>query len=294
VEQPCRALTPESTFEHPKDPLSPNHLLPLGERGRRRENTRESTMTTSVPQKRYLYWFKKNEFSACRDYLLEKGYTLTSTLLTPCQVLKSYGGNLIYAPPEVWSRICVRQGSWYRQSIKEGQYMLMSDHKLPDSLDKFVEVEMSSSDFLPENLPSQNELQEIVNSEAYQKNKPREWEDIGVKDAILFKLMFTLSRFWGKGDNLRKYWLSQRANHANFLSRKCTTKMEGEDVPYSVSENAGVCSSCAEIFNVVSETSRKLVRSCPGAVIFGGAERNIYYDIKPIQIRSIKDGKTPD
>jgi hypothetical protein len=232
--------------------------------------------TTAI--NRFLYWFKNEDFSASRDFLVREGYTLTSTLLTPCQVLKSRGRDIIFAPPEVWSRICVRQGSWYRQSVKEGHYMLMSDHKLPDALDKFMDAEMLTSDFLPERLPNQEELQEIVSSEAYQTNKPREWEGIGWKDAIMFKLMFTLTRFWGRGDNLKKYWLSQKANHANFLARKCTTEIEGEEVPYSVSENAGVCSSCAEFFNVVSESSRKLVRSCPGAVMFGGAERNIYYD----------------
>lgn len=172
--------------------------------------------------------------------------------------------------------------------------MVMSDHKLPDTLDKFLDAEMLTSDFMPERLPNQEELQEIVSSEAYQKNKPKEWEGIGFKDAILFKLMFSATRFWGRGDNLKKYWLSQKANHANFLANKFTTKIEGEEVPYSVTENAGVCSSCAEFFNVVSETSRKLVRSCPGAVIFGGAERNIYYDIQPIKKRPIEKGAKPE
>jgi hypothetical protein len=247
-------------------------------------------MDNTAPENRYLYWFKKEDFSASRDFLEKEGYKLSSTLLTPCQVLKSRGRDIIYAPPEVWSRICVRQGSWYRESVKEGHYMLMSDHKLPDTLEKFLDAEMLTSDFLPERLPNQEELQEIVSSEDYQKNKPKEWEGIGWIDAIMFKLLFTVYRFWGKGDNLKKYWLNQKANHANFLARKFTTKIEGEEVPYSVSENAGVCSSCAEFFNVVSDTSRKLVRSCPGSVIFGGAERNIYYDIKPIQILPLEKG----
>jgi hypothetical protein len=63
-----------------------------------------------------------------------------------------------------------------------------------------------------------------------------------------------------------------------------TTKIDGEDVPYSVTENAGVCSSCAEFFNVVEDGSRKLVRACPGSVIFGGAPRNVYLDVKPVNI----------
>jgi hypothetical protein len=83
---------------------------------------------------------------------------------------------------------------------------------------------------------------------------------------------------------LKRFWLSQRANHANFLARHFTTKLDGEDVPYSVTENTGVCSSCAEFFNVVEDGSRKLVRACPGSVIFGGAPRNVYLDVQPVQI----------
>jgi hypothetical protein len=202
-------------------------------------------------------------------------------LLTPCQVLKSSGNTIIYAPPEIWSRICVRQGSWYRDSKRAGKTMVMSEEKLPEVLNLFLDAEMSASDFLPETLPTQEELQSIVDAEAYQKNKPDAWERIGWWDGFMFKTLFTLFRFWGKGDNLKKFWLSQKANHANFLSHKVTTEIDGQKVPYSVTENAGVCSSCAEFFNVVDDQFRKFVRSCPGAVIFGGAQRNIYYDIQP-------------
>ena len=251
---------------------------------------KESIMGTAEPENRYLYWFAKEDFADARDFLVKEGYKLTSTLLTPCQVLKSRGHDIIYAPPEVWSRICVRQGSWYRDSAKQGQYMVMSDHRLPDALDRFRDAEMLTSDFMPERLPTPGELQEIVGSEEYQKNKPKEWEGIGLIDAIMFKLFFTFTRFWGIGDNLKKYWLSQKANHANFLARKFTTEVDGEQVPYSVTENAGVCSSCAEFFNVNNETSRKLVRACPGSVFFGGAERNIYYDIKPSKKHPVETG----
>ena len=85
------------------------------------------------------------------------------------------------------------------------------------------------------------------------------------------------------GDNLKKHWLGHRANHANFLSKKVTTELDGEQVPYSVTGNEGVCSSCVEFFNVIEVDSRKLVRACPGAVTFGGAKRDIYYDIKPFK-----------
>lgn len=99
----------------------------------------------------------------------------------------------------------------------------------------------------------------------------------------MFKLFFTVTRFWGYGDNLRKHWIGHRANHANFLAKKFTTELDGEQVAYSVTGNAGVCSSCAEFFNVVSPDDRKLVRACPGSVTFGAAQRDVYYDVKPVK-----------
>jgi hypothetical protein len=243
-------------------------------------------MNSTDIEKRHLYWLGEEDFQLAKVLLTVGGYSLSATLLTPCQVLRSRGRNLVYARPGIWSGICARQGSWYRDSERRGQFMVMSDHRLPAELDRFLDSEMAVSDFVPEQLPDEEQLGEIVASEEYQSRKPKEWEGIWLKDSIMFKILFSVTRFWGRGDSLKKYWLQQKANHANFLARKVTTELDGEQVPYSVSENAGVCSSCAEFFNVFETSSRKLVRSCPGAVTFGGAKRDIYYDIKPAQSRS--------
>ncbi len=239
-------------------------------------------MPTSPLTTRHLYWLDKTNFLRSRTLLQEQGYTLSGTLLTPCQVLHTSGKNLVYGPPGIWSRICVRQGSWYRDSKRNGQFMIMSDHPLPGALNRFLDSKMSESDFKPESLPDNTDLQKIVDSETYQASKPGAWEGISWWDALMFKTMFTVFRFWGRGDSLKKFWLSQRANHANFLSREYTTEKDGQQIPYSVTENAGVCSSCVEFFNVIETDSRKLSRACPGAVIFGGAKREIYYDVKPV------------
>ena len=114
--------------------------------------------------------------------------------------------------------MCVRQGSWYRTSNREGQFMLMSDHKLPEAMDPYFDAEMVLSDFQPEALPDEKGLQEIVDSESYQNEKPDDWEKIGIKDSVMFKVLFSITRFWKRGENLNKFWLSQKANHANFVS----------------------------------------------------------------------------
>jgi len=237
-------------------------------------------------EERHLYWFSKEDFESSKKLLSDAGYRLKATLMTPCQVLHARGKELVYAPPQIWSRICVRQGSWYRGSDRRGHTMVMSEHRLPEAFDRFLDSKMSASSFAPKTLPTADELTKIVSSEEYQSQKPDQWEKAGWKDAMMFKVLFTVNRFWGIGDNLKKHWLGHRANHANFLSKTVTTELDGEQVPYSVTENDGVCSSCVEFFNVIDTGSRKLVRSCPGAVTFGGAERDIYYDIKPIGTRS--------
>jgi hypothetical protein len=240
-------------------------------------------MKTAEPTNRFLYWFQEDEFEAARKSLEVDGYSFSTTLITPCQVLRSRGKKLVFAPPSVWSRICVRQGSWYRDSARLGQTMIMSDHRLPAPFDQFLDAQMSVSDFMPEQLPTNEELEEVAKSEDYLANMPEAWEQAGVKDAVMFKTLFSVTGFWGKGDNLKKHWTGHKANHANFIARKYTATVDGEEVPYSVTGNKGICSSCAEFFNVLEPKSRKLVRSCPGAVTFGGSRRDIYYDVKPTQ-----------
>jgi len=232
--------------------------------------------------KRYLYWFTPDAFASLKLAAPSHGIKLTTTVLTPCQVLRVSPGRAIYAPPSVWSRMCVRQGSWYRDSQRAGQYMAMSAERLPAMFDRYLDAEVAESDFVPASLPGNADLEGLVDSSVYKTQKPDEWEAKGILDAVMFKVFFTVNRLWGRADNLKKHWLAHRAHHANFLAAHFTTEIDGEAVPYSIAENAGICSSCVETFNIIAADRRKLVRACPGAVTFGGARRDVYLDIKPI------------
>jgi len=159
--------------------------------------------------------------------------------------------------------------------------MLMSDHRLPQAMDPFLDSEMAASDFAPEPMPTEDRLIQVVDSEPYKEQRPEAWEKPSLLDAIMFKTLFTVTRVRGRGDNLKKHWLGHRANHAHFVSRVITTGIDGKPVPYGVTPDAGICSSCVEFFNVTDDNTRKLVSACPGAVTFGGAKRDVYYDVKP-------------
>lgn len=230
---------------------------------------------------RHLYWLSKRDLQKAESVLIQCGYKLSGALLTPCQALRSKGKKLVFVKPSIWSRICKRQGSWYAESEKNNMYLISSDHRLPKALEAHYDSSITLSGFSPDKFPTEEELSGVVETDEYQNNKPGKWEGIGIKDALMFKMLFTMTGFWGFGDNLKKYWLGHKANHANFLSKKITTTLDGEEVPYTLTCNAGVCSSCVEFFNVVASDSRKLASACPGAVTFGGARRDTYYDIRP-------------
>jgi hypothetical protein len=235
---------------------------------------------------RYVYWVDDEDFGGMKDQLSMEGFSISSAKWSPCETLRASGRGVFFASPEVWSRSCFRQGSWYRQSKKSGKYLVVSELKLPLRFDRFLETEIKESDFMPVRLPTSEELQILVASECYQRSKPDEWEAVRKKERISFRVIFTLTGFWAPRDNFEKHWLTHRANHANFLCKRFTTEIDGENVPYSISENGGVCSACVEFFNLVGEDSRKLVRGCPGSVLSGKVKRRIYYDVRPLRKKS--------
>lgn len=234
----------------------------------------------------YLYWIPADGFQAAKRIIRGMGLTLSGTRMTPCETLRVAPGRAIYATPQVFSRMCTRQGSWYRSSERNGQFLLLSPVRLDVELDDYLDAELNESSFQPDALPTNEVLQSMVDSSEYQDGRPDAWEQKTVVEGVMVKLLFMFNRFWGLSDSLDKHWLSHRANHANFLAARVTTDIDGEAVAYSVSENAGVCSSCVEFFNIISPETRKLVRSCPGAVTFGGARPDVFVDVQPVRGRS--------
>ena len=231
---------------------------------------------------RYIYWLDKEQFNHVKASLSKEGYKVSAVLKTPCEVLKACGKKLLYASPSVFRRICTRQGSWYLQSDKAGKTMLASEQRLPERYDMYLESNLTESTFQPDSLPSKQDLKALVKSAQYTAERPDEWEKPGIKDSVMFKVLFTLTGFWKKGDNLKSHWLNHRANHANFLANEYTTEVDGQDIAYSVTGNDGVCSSCVEFFGIIKPEQRKYVRSCPGSVTFAGVKREVYYDVKPL------------
>lgn len=240
--------------------------------------------TTRLDQARwYIYWIPEADLPVIEKELHEDGFTVRRAQRSACQVLKAADKTVWIAEPLIFHRTCKRQGSWYRRSRRAGQTLLVSARPLGGTAAKYPDVEIAETDFTPESLPGDEEIAELVASEEYQNNKPPEWEMTGFKDAIVQKLLFTILGIWKRGDSLKKYWPSQCAVHANFLKQSYTVELDGEAVPYSVANSAGICSSCVETFNLISPETRKLVAPCPGSINFGGSKKDVYVDVRPVR-----------
>ncbi len=231
---------------------------------------------------KYVYWIDQSSLDSVKELLKDDGWTAKEVRLTPCETMKAADRTVLLASPGVFNGMCGRQGAWYRKSKRNGQFLQVSQGRLPAALDRYCSATYSASSFVPAAFPDDREIEELVNTSQYQEQRPPEWELIGLKDAVMMKVLFTLIRIWKRGDNLKKYWPKHCATHANFLVHRFTTEIDGEPVPYSVSKTEGICSSCVETFNIISEQSRKLAAPCPGAVRFGKAEKDIFLDIRPV------------
>ncbi len=198
----------------------------------------------SGDQKKFVYWLNEQDIPRVSEFLTTQGISLNSVGKTPCQVLKADDAQAQIASPDVFNGFCSRQGSWYRQSDRNGQHLLMTATRLPAEYDAFLDAEVTESDFQPERFPDDDEIQELVDSKAYQSGKPSDWELVGFWEAIGMKLFFTFLGFWKLGETMKKYWPRQCASHANFLGHHYTVALDGEDVPCQCLSRCGQIRWC--------------------------------------------------
>jgi len=98
---------------------------------------------SAEPDHRYVYWIDPAVFRRVRGELRSLGYRLRAAPLTPRRAVGSRGKRLMYTPPGRWNGLSDPRGSWYRESMRAGLYMVVSDHRLPEGLGAFLSVELS-------------------------------------------------------------------------------------------------------------------------------------------------------
>jgi len=249
--------------------------------------------------RRYAYFVRSEDLEQVRRQVKEKDGGITEVFDVPCRVLDPTNPVAV-AAPHTWNQgFCQRRGSWYRQSPKKGQYLIGSSFPLTGFEEGTV---ITDSDFTPRRFPSRDEQREIIRSEIYQSGRPDEWEKVSNLEIIeIFKGYQVMgaretARLINKMKPLglrgiaraafffREIFLTNCANHANFMDPKYFIEENGKVVPYSIKpDTMYICSSCAEMFDIVGSQHRvKMVVPCVGAALYGLMEVNRYYRVEKL------------
>jgi len=204
--------------------------------------------------------------------LMSRNVELKSGKAVVCPGLDEIS-KIISVSPEVWDQTCHRQGSWYRKSEKNGQYLIISSFELED-FEPYREAVITRSDFLLPRPATREEKQEMVEDEEFQSLVPQEWHVISDREKrIWMRWAWRL----GSEEDWDSLFLTHTATHANFIKPRFFIETDGQTIPYSIDMSANLCSCCLELFQVIGTAWRKkLVAPCAGAVIFSRLPKDRY------------------
>lgn len=238
------------------------------------------------PYQKYACFVEPDGISLIERYLHEKGKRIAKARRMVCELLhpKREAG---VAGPEVWSRTCKRQGSWYRNSDRAGKVLYVGNEPVPG----FDGLMIVPSDFAPpERPPGPEAIKRLVASPEYQGQKPAEWDDITPWDTAQFQQFRQGLHRMGKAteEELREDFSDMFpihcANHANFLSPEFFTGSPGRRIPCSIATTMKICSACLELFGIIgADLTEKLVVLCPGAVVTTGLPRDMFFSVKRME-----------
>ena len=238
--------------------------------------------------KKFCYWVDFHRFKAVRRNLEGIKIDLPDESRIPCRVLRASKEIAFLAPP-AWNGFCKRRTSWYRKSGKADKFLIVSNNSLdlPGLENPIVIIE---SGFKPDRFPSPKEIPLLIQSEEYQKTKPREWDKPDPLEKDFYQRWFERNRI-NEPFDFDKILMTHSANHANFLDPKFFINLNGTIVPYSIADSIHVCSSCLEFFNILGgQWPVKYVVPCIGAVQFAHLPEDQYFRVNALNEKNAEGG----
>ncbi len=229
--------------------------------------------------KKYVHWLKPEAFEALRARLLARKIRMTPIRSVPCKGLSDVV-DVGFVMPEEWNKTCRRQGSWYRQSDRNGLVLVLSSRPLDELGAKGLAAEavIEPSDFQPPSLPDAAARKALAEDPEYRCRAPAEWFEITDEERRYWDRL--IKRIGGAG-TLDRAFETHNANHAAFLGGSPAAGAPGK-APYSIARSADVCSACVELFDLHPDLRRfpvKYVMPCPGLVLFGQAPKDAYLKV---------------
>jgi len=224
------------------------------------------------------YWVDFHILETVRENLEVRGIELPEESRIPCRGLRA-STEVVYLVPPAWNGFCKRRTSWYRKSGKADKFLIVSNNSLdlPGLENPMI---ITESSFKPDRFPSPKEIPLLIQSEEYQKKKPREWDKPDPLEKDFYKRWVERNRVDEPFD-FGTILMSHSANHANFLNPRFFINRDSSVVPYSIADSIHVCSSCLEFFNILGEQwPVKYVVPCIGAVQFAHLPMDQYFEVR--------------
>ncbi len=216
-------------------------------------------MKKNAPYKKYIYWLDPDKYSNAIAELRKDKKRFFIAKRQPCEVLYPRR-EIALAEPRSWDNQCLRQGSWYRASHRNGQHLIVSNSPL-DELPLWGSVTLEA--FEPPRLADDGDVLEILGDARAPAVLPEGWGlftswETQAIDAYLQKEGLELS--------LQEVFSYYTANHLNFVFPRFFIKDNNQGIiPYSIVQPALVCSACVEIFGILGESfPEKYLIPCPG------------------------------
>ena len=222
---------------------------------------------------KHTYWMTEAEKDRLLDHMAARKIKVRWAKGIVCTPLDEINKISVVAP-EIWSDTCARQGSWYRESDKNGLYLIISSFDLEDYQDQ-KSTTITASSFERPRPATPAEKEEMVRDPVFLQRMPPQWAQVDTRDKNIYLR-------WARrlGSNVTDYdflYLSHTANHANFIHPRFFIQENGAKTPYSIDRSAHLCSCCVELFQILgSEYPKKLVAPCPGASIFARLKPDQY------------------
>lgn len=234
--------------------------------------------------RKFCYWVTPDKIEQLKRDFDEKEVVAIEETQIPCRVLKA-SNEVAWVSDSAWRGFCSRRTSWYWSSNKAGQFLMVSQKPI-EKLNTEGCIIISDSDFKPIQLPSPNEIIELVNSKEFQMQKPPSWEKVEETEKEFYRTWFQ-RRSPDTPFDFNKIFACHSANHSNFINPKFFIIQNGEKSPYSIGQSLWVCSSCLEFFNILgSQWETKYVVPCIGAVLFAHLPMDRYFEVKTLRPRS--------
>ena len=102
--------------------------------------TSEKIIENNSRYNKHIYWIPGSEFQKFKNDLNSTEFKLKPVKKTSCETLNAKSKTGRYASPNIFSGLCNRQGSWYRESNKAGCYLVVSEERLAEKYNQFLDA----------------------------------------------------------------------------------------------------------------------------------------------------------